>query len=672
MEKSLYDVLTDAGLVLAGELIQDGEIHRCGTIKKPRSKNGWYACYEGKAAVFGNWEAGDHTYKWFAGNVTDVDRAQLSAKIERTKQKKKDEQARVASDCQEYFYSLPTDGFSFYLKNKKCFPHGARFDGDRLVVPVMDVESGEIISLQTIHGNGDKLYRSGGRVQGGYFLISGGRNISKNDKVIVCEGFATGASIHQATGAPVAVAFTAYNIKAVADKLPFRNITIAADNDKSGIGEKYAKDSGYPYVMPDVVGWDFSDVYLEGIDLAKYFDIHENDSKGFPELYGLVGEIADWITKTAIKPRPILSAAAALSFVGMMKGHRVCGNTDLRTNLLTLAMLPTAGGKEHPQKCLRSLARACGMEKHMMGEPTSGSGFLRGVEAGGNVSLLLMDEVGRWLGNITSRNAGVYQNEIVDYIIKTFSCANSVLYGKQFADPKKNPRIDLEQPHFCCFGSTIREKFISSCKASDIIDGFLNRWLVFDDSGHVEINKKAVKSEPPEYIVDLVKENSGGVYDDYGNPTPKTVYFSPESLDIFNAYSDKMEKKTRETSYPLNALYPRCHEHVRKIALILCDDDIILMRDVNTAIALVDYSLQSVLDVTGLIADTDTEAEYLRVADIIKNNGDIQRNHLTRKCQFLRNGSRRLNEILGVLEENHQIAKRQDGKKVLYKWIGKA
>jgi putative DNA primase/helicase len=53
--------------------------------------------------------------------------------------------------------------------------------------------------------------------------------------LIVCEGFATGASIHECTDHAVAVAFNAGNLEAVAvalrSKYPALKIIIAADDD---------------------------------------------------------------------------------------------------------------------------------------------------------------------------------------------------------------------------------------------------------------------------------------------------------------------------------------------------------------------------------------------------------------------------------------------------------
>ena len=97
------------------------------------------------------------------------------------------------------------------------------------------------------------------------------------------------------------------------------------------------------------------------------------------------------------------------------------------------------------------------------------------------------------------------KKDIIDYIIKSFSKANSVLLGKQYADSKKNPRIDINQPHLCFLGSTVKEKMLQACKSTDAIDGFLNRWLIFESNIRPAMNPDGRPSEPPKELVEAVK-----------------------------------------------------------------------------------------------------------------------------------------------------------------------
>ena len=99
----------------------------------------------------------------------------------------------------------------------------------RLVVAMADAD-GAIWSLQTIDADGGKLFMPGGRKRGCMFTIG-----EPGDRIVIAEGFATGASIHEATGLCVAVAFDAGNLEPVAQairaKRPDAQIVIAADDD---------------------------------------------------------------------------------------------------------------------------------------------------------------------------------------------------------------------------------------------------------------------------------------------------------------------------------------------------------------------------------------------------------------------------------------------------------
>ncbi|MCP4467978.1 MAG: DUF3987 domain-containing protein, partial [Halieaceae bacterium] len=117
-----------------------------------------------------------------------------------------------------------------YLVRKGIKANEARLHNGALVLPVRS--GGEIRSLQFIAEDGGKRFLSGGRITGGYFSIG---SINGAEALCIAEGFATGATIHQATGYPVAVAFNAGNMepvaKAMRKKLPDLRIIICADDD---------------------------------------------------------------------------------------------------------------------------------------------------------------------------------------------------------------------------------------------------------------------------------------------------------------------------------------------------------------------------------------------------------------------------------------------------------
>ena len=121
-----------------------------------------------------------------------------------------------------------------YLTAKGVQGYGLRRTGDMLMVPLRDA-AGTLHSLQTIGADGQKRFLSGGKVQGCYHAIG-----QPDGCIVVCEGFATGASIHAATGHAVACAMIAPNLQAVAMALhanyPSLQIVIAADDDHATEG----------------------------------------------------------------------------------------------------------------------------------------------------------------------------------------------------------------------------------------------------------------------------------------------------------------------------------------------------------------------------------------------------------------------------------------------------
>ena len=92
--------------------------------------------------------------------------------------------------------------------------------------------SGELQSLQFISPSGEKRFLTGGRVSGGYFGLG-----TPEGTVCIAEGYATAASIHEATGHAVAVAFNAGNLAPVAralrERFPALRLIVCADDDRS-------------------------------------------------------------------------------------------------------------------------------------------------------------------------------------------------------------------------------------------------------------------------------------------------------------------------------------------------------------------------------------------------------------------------------------------------------
>ncbi|MBF0414143.1 MAG: AAA family ATPase [Magnetococcales bacterium] len=134
----------------------------------------------------------------------------------------------------------PADPKHDYLVAKKIQPHGAFQLGESLVIPIQD-ESGIITGLQKIAPDGSKRYAKGTKKKGSFYIIGAtlqslGNLLLAEINILICEGFATGASLHEATGNPVVVSLDSANLVLVAEIFqrlhPSRVIIFAADDDR--------------------------------------------------------------------------------------------------------------------------------------------------------------------------------------------------------------------------------------------------------------------------------------------------------------------------------------------------------------------------------------------------------------------------------------------------------
>ncbi|MDP5137928.1 toprim domain-containing protein [Rheinheimera baltica] len=261
-----------------------GKIQRFEIVgDKKGNLNGWLISfnngYESHGYVFGSWKLG--SYHTFSSNKTaSVDRLNLESARREANRSQEEQQRQVANACYEQWKRAEPAARHPYLARKGIQAHIAKVDTyNRLLIPVVDM-AGQLTSLQYIKPTGCKLFSKGGKKSGCFCPLGYGESAST---ILVCEGFATGATLREATGLPVIVAFDAGNLKPVTMSLrlqhPHSKIIICADNDhlnrNQNVGlnkaTEAAKCSGaymiYPGFAANDNGTDFNDLAVTaGLD----------------------------------------------------------------------------------------------------------------------------------------------------------------------------------------------------------------------------------------------------------------------------------------------------------------------------------------------------------------------------------------------------------------------
>jgi putative DNA primase/helicase len=120
--------------------------------------------------------------------------------------------ARAAAEAAALWAQASDQGESAYLTRKGVQAYALRFTPDgRVLVPLRD-EGGELRNVQTINASGEKRFLPGGPKSGLWHWCGTPTGAAV---LMVAEGYATAASVHEATGRPVAVAFDAGNLARV-------------------------------------------------------------------------------------------------------------------------------------------------------------------------------------------------------------------------------------------------------------------------------------------------------------------------------------------------------------------------------------------------------------------------------------------------------------------------
>jgi putative DNA primase/helicase len=283
-EIQLKDAMLGVGLKPPDVLHLDGKLHRfnSGTKgEKGHDKPGWYIIFNDgiPAGRFGCWRSGvELTWKADIGRSLTVaeemaqSRRLSEAKAQRDAEKLKTRE--VAANTVDLIWSQAGAASPEhpYLQRKGIKTHGARITGDgRLMVPLYG-EDGELSSIQYIAADGDKKYHPGGQTGSMFWMLG---TLDDADTLYIAEGFATAATISEVTGKPCAVAYSASNLVPVTGILktanPTLDICIVADNDASGVGQRYAEQAsakfGVRMTMPPIEG-DANDYVQTGHDLA--------------------------------------------------------------------------------------------------------------------------------------------------------------------------------------------------------------------------------------------------------------------------------------------------------------------------------------------------------------------------------------------------------------------
>ena len=273
LTQQFRQAMQEAGIAYSGAILADGKLHRFHIEgHKKGSLNGAYKLHIDNypAGYFQDFKSG-FSQKWRCSGNSPIPR-DSAEKIKEASRKrgveirqKQNEAAKKAVEIWLRSKPIIQQSEHTYLVRKSIQPHGARLYHDALVIPIHN-ESNQIVNLQFINPEGEKRFLSGGRKHGCFHIIG-----DLTQRILICEGFATGASLYEDTRQRVVIAFDAGNLSPAAKNIrelsPDSEIIVCGDNDSSGIGQTKAKEAalaiGGKILIPQAPEQDWND-YLTG------------------------------------------------------------------------------------------------------------------------------------------------------------------------------------------------------------------------------------------------------------------------------------------------------------------------------------------------------------------------------------------------------------------------
>lgn len=294
---SLHDTLQQAGLDPCGvDLHRMDVVQRLRPLDGNRSKRpGWLKVMQADplVAVFGDWRQGSkQTYREVSadrGTVARKSPQHAGLARPRTDRDKIPEREKAAQVARKIWADATPCEEHPYLTDKRVLSYGLRQDGEALLIPLCDWRE-KLWSLQRIFPDGSKRFLKGGCKKGCFYQIGEPGGVGrKQSHILICEGYATAATLYEALGWTTVAALDCYNLEPVAYALrriyPAQHFLFAADNDRATPGNPgitQARKAAmahkgvvvWPEFEPGEKGSDFNDLEgISGIDaVGEFYD----------------------------------------------------------------------------------------------------------------------------------------------------------------------------------------------------------------------------------------------------------------------------------------------------------------------------------------------------------------------------------------------------------------
>jgi hypothetical protein len=191
-------------------------------------------------------------------------------------------------------------------------------------------------------------------------------------------------------------------------------------------------------------------------------------------LPGFMGELVEYITRSARRPQRGLALGAALSILSAAAGQLYGGPTNIGLQLYLIGLARTGAGKDHPLTFVDKMLSAAGIPERVGAAPKSWNAVFKTLQAQ-PAYVVPLDEMGEFLKRVNGSKASNHESGISGALRSLWSMKFSnfrppVGVG-EISEPIYAPRLSI-------YGVSTPGEFYDAVTGADVTNGLLNRFLL--------------------------------------------------------------------------------------------------------------------------------------------------------------------------------------------------
>lgn len=306
-------------------------------------------------------------------------------------------------------------------------------------------------------------------------------------------------------------------------------------------------------------------------ETAEIFHSHRHSERPLAFPPGLVGEIAEFCMKYAVRPVPEIALAAGIALTAGIVGRSYnVSNTGLNQYLILLAK--TGSGKEAIAQTVDALISAVRMKVPMADQfigPAafaSGQGLIKALDAA-PCFVSVLGEVGITLQQISSPRANAADKMTEKVLLDLYGKSgwHQTLRSTVYSDREKNTRI-VQAPNLTIVGESTPEKFYDGLSAELVASGLIPRFLILEYDGPRPKKNPNPWQPPSDMLVQKLADLCAVAVSTQQNATCAPVQMDSEARKLMEEFDRYVDSQFDDCGDAELQVWNRAHLKALKLA----------------------------------------------------------------------------------------------------------